>query len=266
MGLKPLQKALQIESIDQDLRNALWTAIDIAVWSEFDRGHASAVRQVLKTVWLLFFKHPLDRNPAPDICIHHIRSYLFECRWNEVYDLVEFLLEHGKTFTGALLRECNSALERENAGYRIVGTEITPITNPIEMEAVESAYQSGFAGVDIHIKRAVELLSDRKAPDYRNAIKEAVSAVESACRIVSNNEKSTLGEALKRISEKHPIHPAMEKGMSALYGFTNDAGGIRHSLLAESTVSFTDAKFMVIACSAFVNYLAGKMSDLGSKS
>src|SRR6185503_4103864 len=102
-----------------------------------------------------------------------------------------------------MTRECNLAMERENAGYRIVGRQITPITNQAEMAAVETAYQSGLAGVNIHIKRAIELLSDRKSPDYRNAIKEAVSAVESACRVVSNDEKATLGEALKSIRGKH---------------------------------------------------------------
>jgi hypothetical protein len=42
--------------------------------------------------------------------------------------------------------------------------------------------------------------------------------------------------------------------------------GIRHSLLDNaSTVTFTDAKFMLVTCSAFVNYVKGKVAELGIK-
>jgi hypothetical protein len=34
-------------------------------------------------------------------------------------------------------------------------------------------------------------------------------------------------------------------------------------LLEESTVDFDDAKFMLVSCSAFVNYLAAKSSKAG---
>jgi hypothetical protein len=36
---------------------------------------------------------------------------------------------------------------------------------------------------------------------------------------------------------------------------TSGANGIRHALLEESDLSFEDAKFMLVACAAFVNYL-----------
>lgn len=255
--------------MDSDLRNGLWSAIDIAVWSH--RGPhcnlglkwvAAPIRDILQTAWISFLKQPLDKQSQKDGGLAELRAHFFGKPWNEAYDFIEFMLEHAMLFQAALVQECNAVLERENAGYRIIGQEITPITNTAEMETVETAFHSGLAGVDIHIKRAVELLSDRKAPDYRNAIKEAVSAVESACRVVSKDEKATLGQALTRISDENAIHPALKKAFSALYGYTSDKGGIRHSLLEESTVTFTDAKFMVIACSAFVNYLAGKVAGL----
>ena len=45
-----------------------------------------------------------------------------------------------------------------------------------------------------------------------------------------------------------------------LYAYTNDKRtGIRHALIENTEVpSFEEAKFMIVACSAFVNYIEGK--------
>ena len=48
-----------------------------------------------------------------------------------------------------------------------------------------------------------------------------------------------------------------------LYGYTSDADGIRHALLDESDLDFEDAKFMLVSCSAFTNYLKGKAIKAG---
>jgi hypothetical protein len=56
---------------------------------------------------------------------------------------------------------------------------------------------------------------------------------------------------------------AIKKSFSALYGYTSDADGIRHAMLDEASLTFTDAKYMLIACTAFINYVLGKAADLG---
>jgi len=53
----------------------------------------------------------------------------------------------------------------------------------------------------------------------------------------------------------HVLHGGLKNGYGNLYGYTNDANGIRHSLLAESNLTQADAKYFLISCSAFVNYL-----------
>ena len=117
-----------------------------------------------------------------------------------------------------------------------------------------------FKTVQIHLRRALELFSDRNNPDYRNSIKEFISAIESFCIIFTGNSKATLEQALKEIEKNHELHPALKNSFSSLYGYTSDSNGIRHSLLDESTLSQEDAKFILVACSAFVNYLSLKTS------
>ena len=59
------------------------------------------------------------------------------------------------------------------------------------------------------------------------------------------------------------IHEAMKKSFSSLYGYTSDEGGIRHCEgMFESNVTFEEAKFMVVSCSAFVNYLIAEYGKI----
>lgn len=84
------------------------------------------------------------------------------------------------------------------------------------------------------------------------------------CNLITGN-RDTLGEALKKVEGKVAIHAALKKGFSNIYGYTSDASGIRHALLDESNLDFEDAKYMLISCSAFVNYLASKSAKAGIK-
>ena len=46
------------------------------------------------------------------------------------------------------------------------------------------------------------------------------------------------------------------KAFNMLYGYTSDANGIRHAgNIGGPSSTFEEAKFMLVSCSAFVNYL-----------
>ena len=76
--------------------------------------------------------------------------------------------------------------------------------------------------------------------------------------LLAGDKNATLGQALKKVKEKTGLHPALEKSFSSLYGYTSCSDGIRHALLDESNLNFDDAKFFIVSCSAFVNYLISK--------
>ena len=50
-----------------------------------------------------------------------------------------------------------------------------------------------------------------------------------------------------------------------MYGYSCDAEGISHALMDEPNLAFEDAKFMLVACAAFVNYLKAKAAKAGTK-
>ncbi|MBI2817655.1 MAG: hypothetical protein HYX72_12020 [Acidobacteria bacterium] len=93
--------------------------------------------------------------------------------------------------------------------------------------------------------------------------KESISAVEALCKLITNKHKATLGDALKELEKKLPMHQAFKNALNNLYGYTSDAEGIRHALLDESKLTPDDGKFMLVLCSAFVNYVTAVASKAG---
>lgn len=160
--------------------------------------------------------------------------------------------------TNKLAEDTNSILEEELAGYRCINNIFVPITDKNEiMEIGGAMHDSPFQAVHIHLNQALKLLSI-KNPDYRNSIKESISAVESTAREICGKPTATLGEALKILEKDNDLHPALKSGFSAIYGYTSDGDGIRHALMDKSNLDLADAKYFLVSCSAFINYLKTK--------
>jgi hypothetical protein len=260
-GLKPIKTSIQIDSMDNDLRNKLWNGLSLHVWDSVDWQNWSRrnIGVLVRRIWHSYFKLPLDEVPQHwTKALTQIRQYFFECPWNEVYDLLEFIaLQYEEGYNedkiGSLIEFENNVLENEVSAYRFVDRRITQITSEVEIAEIEEALAGPLKPVNAHLRRALDLLADKKTPDYRNSIKESISAVEAVCKLISKNGKASLGEALKAL--KDDLHPALRKSFDALYGYTSDEQGVRHALLDESKLNFADAKFMLVSCSAFINYL-----------
>jgi len=274
-GITPVKCELQIKDMDADLRCKVWNAFQIQYWDRVRSDELTSATNIeisiyLKRLWHEYFKRPLDTLPYSwQKAYAELRAYFFSCAWNEVYDFIEFTAKrHADNYaTERFIAGCNVVLEEELSGYRFVGRQIAPITSEEAIATIEQALQPvhGLQPVTVHLRQALSLFSDRKQPDYRNSIKEAISAVEAACRLVARNPKATLGEALKVLAPRVPVHPALSGAFEKLYGYTSDANGIRHALLDESNLEQEDALFMLVSCSAFINYLTAKCARAGIK-
>ena len=153
-------------------------------------------------------------------------------------------------------------MEREVSAYRFVNGLISRITDETEIAEIDRALEGPRDPVRTHLRRALELLSDRESPDYRNSIKESISAVESLVATVVG-EKGTLGQLLKKLEDDISLHPALKAAFSSLYGYTSDEDGIRHAILESDKVFFEDAKFFLVTCSAFANFVEVKVATEG---
>ncbi|MCL4369879.1 MAG: hypothetical protein M1380_03080 [Chloroflexi bacterium] len=273
-GFERTKQTLQLGSMDDDLRNGLWNALVQLCWPRvapsnvfmaYEYTRCAYAQAVLIPLWRDFFKRPLDLMPSDwSAAYGELRTYFFGCPWNKAYDFVEFIAAHDNspTMKAGFMGQCNAVLKQELSGYRFIGNVIAPITSGEQIASVEAAFARTMplTPVHTHLETALRRLSDRKNPDYRNSVKESISAVESLCRLIAGTPKATLGAALERVEKTVPMHGALRVGFDKLYSYTNDADGIRHSLMEESTLDFEDAQFMLVSCSAFVSYLMQKCS------
>lgn len=270
-GYKP-EKEIQYESISDALRIRIW---NLFYQAELQAGGLGSKRisqaiNGLPTVEAIIadklgFNVGLTaRGLTPQALIE--KYILKEAAWYEVYDFIEVYLDCIEAEKrNERIAQCNDLLEEEKAAYRIINGKVTPITNKSEMQTVEQAMNTVYDSVNQHLQKALKLYADRKNPDYENSIKEAICAVESMCCIITglSGANATLGKALKKLEESGVhIHQAMVNGFSSLYGYTSDEDGIRHGGIDFKNAPAEDAKYMLVSCSAFVNYLIEKWSKV----
>ena len=186
--------------------------------------------------------------------IQYWDEYLVEIRGYEYYDSYNC-----KYVNYSLFQMTNEYFEKEYVGYRFVDGIIVPISDKNEVEEIEETLGCKYEVVRNHISKANILLADREKPDYENSIKESISAVEAICEILTGikGKEATLGNMLKKLEKSGVvIHSGLRSAFNTLYGYTSDANGIRHAGdIGGKSSTFAEAKFMLVSCCAFVNYL-----------
>jgi len=263
-GHAPKPSPLRQDEISSELRNALWNTFLREFGRFFRQDDLPALtgdawtregREFCLLLFDDFLRMPVDTiSLDPGLALGGLREQYFSAEWYWVYDLIEWLSQYASPQWETRV---NSALQRELAPYRLIAGVATPITTEEEIQCVEQATTETASPVSRHVRQALLCMSDRQNPDFRNSIKESISAVEAAVREATGQSKATLGDALKRLD----LHPALKQAFLKLYGYTSDEDGIRHALSdSELTLTVDDARYFLVSCSAFANYLTTKFS------
>lgn len=268
-GIKHFSDIVQVNSLNERTRNKIYTATE-DIFALMDKYNERLQNCFIEFIYEELFS--LTKRDIPTI--YGYSAYSHTSVFNEIYniintenysDVLTFIEGVIKGFsiidedTGNMLnlesRYTNiisNIFKTENVNYRIVNGIVTDLLNEETIKGIEETLENPYTVVANHYSKALELLY--KTKDYDNSIKESISSVEAICQILTVNDKATLGDALKLLKDK--IHPAMKSAFEKLYGYTSDANGIRHSNgLGEGNSTFEEAKYMLISCSAFVNYL-----------
>lgn len=280
-GMGSCNTQMQIDDLDDRTRNILCNCISKSLEDEYSKHDSFGYQTKYKEedfLCQMVFTYALGLKI--DVTKHHFISELLSvidkifsnAPYNEVFDLIEVICkfrynQYAKERLHEFCDLLNIILENEYVGYRLIGEKFVPITDKNEIESIEDACNNKFEGTRAHIKKAVGFIADRERKDYKNCIKESISAVESICSIIVGDAGTTLGKALKRLKDNGlDIHPSLEMAFSKLYGYTCDKDGVRHAEgMFESEVTFEEAKFMLVSCSAFVNYLTANYGKVEGK-
>ena len=263
---------MQVTQFDVRTRTALISTTR-SLFSDFE--FTSYSNSGKDNTWQLIFKEILSNVYAMEVdwnrvyesdkVIGMICETIREDSYHAVLTVIEFFANVVSScftaFFHSPIERFNIVFEREYVGYRFVGSHITPITNSTEVSEISEAAASPYKEVNSHLEKSIKYLSDRTAPDYENSIKESISAVERMCSIIIG-KSTTLGDALKQLEKSGlEINSAMKAAFQQLYGYTCEGSAIRHAgKIGGPGSTFEEAKFMLVSCSAFVNYLIGVLS------
>ncbi len=287
-GIKTVNAEIQLKEFDQRTRVQLQNMISL-LYSEVYQGDLyysrAHIQDYLQFVLGNIYSESIDvrKKYNDDIVLGMINETILQDEYDDVLTLIEAIIQYWdqylidtqghfyyniytKTYKNrSIYEKVNNYFVRECIGYRFVDGIIVPISDTYEVNALEEALYNRYEPVYQHLSKANKLLADRDKPDYENSIKESISAVEAICEIITGikGKEATLGTMLKKLEENGvEIHQALKSAFSTLYGYTSDANGIRHAGdIGGKSSTFEEAKFMLVSCSAFINYLTALSAD-----
>lgn len=273
-GIKPLNREVQLRSLDEHTRTAIANMIhrlfnhvfnDLQNYEILKEG---SIQDFVEFVYSKLYSVVVPQSGVADLAQFWkiVDSTVLKEDYDDVLTLVEGIAQYLNQSYQKTFNVFNVLFEEEYVGYRFIGDILSPISNEIEVQEITNALESPFSATTAHIAKANSLLSNRQNPDYANSIKESICAVEALCKIVTNEHgaSATLGKMIKKLSERGiNIQPALSAAFEKLYGYTSGANGIRHAGdIGGPDSTFEEARFMLVICSAFINYVKGNLAKI----
>ena len=263
-GYTKIRNTFQLNDIDSRLKRRIWNVIrddyfDLIQVSDYK--HSISFQADFDIFNKLYDEYlGLDIKPEKNIdnLKESLKEYYDSLLWYKVYDFIEALVyyHYNDKITKQFKKNINLVLEYEMSAYRFINDCIAPIVEDVEIQEIEDVFNSKYDSVKGHLSKALEHLSDRESPDYQNSIKESITAVETIAKIITGKE-TDLSSCLKQMNLD--LNKQFTTGMNNIYGWTCKEDGIRHGHTGEELkTGFDEAKYMLVSCSAFINYLISK--------
>jgi len=268
MGIEE-QPIVLIEELHDGLRTAFWNLFHLRFIEKYHalRGDAGAYRErerydaYFRSLYMTFDLE-VDKYNETEF-FELIKSEFLSADYFEIFQLLEDIIKLCKTYQPPKAQEfldgIQNAFEKWNSPYRFHKGEIIPISNQEEIEELRNvelnAIELHLESVEKHLLQAIKHLKPNG--DLRNSIKESFLMVESVARLIAPKTNS-LGDALNKLDKAKKINPVLKAGFEKMYGYSNGPDGIRHALMEKEDLSMEDARYFLISCSAFTNYLFEK--------
>jgi hypothetical protein len=138
----------------------------------------------------------------------------------------------------------------QQRGPRLVGPSVTGPLFDISDFLVGARFRASAQ----QFKKAVAFLNEER-PDYENAIKEAVGAVESRARQMTG--EATLGRASDELARCGLVPRSLAKLQTALNDYRNSMPAVGHGGVEPADTEALEARAMVNSCAAALLYLLG---------
>lgn len=266
-GAEPLPAQLNLGEISKELRARLWKVLYNSI-----RGQIDHHNELFSSWFVVLHDFYVERkfmmadeiSANGDWNLSQIKRIISSGDYVAVFGFLQFVIRH-ENCPYEFADRIEAELQEARAAYRLIGGRtIMPIVSETDQSTIKRALadlsETEFKGARAHLISAGAKLT---TGEYSASIRESIHAVESVARMLSTS--GSLSDALAKLEKHSAIHGGLKSGFNAIYGYTSDEKGIRHSLLNEpqSRVDEADALFMIGACSAFISYLLQKVRISG---
>lgn len=195
--------------------------------------------------------------------------------WYHFYDVVEHVgqqlirqqsddpfSELPQEFSFEIYRErVNRVFEDADIGWRLAPdgslVRFRPAALERRMNATEADLTDDFEPARAHYRKAVRYLYERPL-DPENSVKEIVSAVESAARVLYPGS-STLGTAVKAMRAEARLPAGLVSTIEKYYAFASGAPAVRHGSPHKSTLRLEEAELSLHIGIAIIRYLVSRV-------
>ncbi len=200
--------------------------------------------------------------------------------WDRIYDFCERLHNHLASATGYFWNDEFQEKESKNEVQSFIAEELQRL---FEEEGLAFEFNQGLVRrrgrkhtVDVttraqvvlgdqrlvsarkHYDKAMGFFRNPSKPDFENAVKEAVCAVEAAGKALFPESKAaTLGDLTKWFSSNKdvPIPKALVQTISGIYAYRSGGDGVGHGGSVGGVATAEVAEYVLAVCASQVIYL-----------
>lgn len=151
---------------------------------------------------------------------------------------LESAVRRGGMRTGAGGR-IDTAKERAKAQFRnyLALTRLSQRSRVLRLEELLGAPR--YAGILKNWRAAAELTTG----DPNGAVREAVSALEGAAKLLTRRKTATLGDVIKQLRASGAIAPLLLDAMEKVWAFANATPGVRHGSAVPADILQAELQF-----------------------
>ncbi len=215
----------------------------------------------------------LQRRPDPNNWseVPNVRDEVYNnvmsCKWFRVYDICEaahrYLRQEGlgvrdseREPADEFTERLNECFEEHGIGWQMVnGQIVTRGSEEFErtvQEAVGRVQEAGYTTLKKELEEARKDLSRRPEPDITGCVQHCMAALECTARLVSGDERATLGEVIQRHAAQIGIPSPLDKAIEKMWGYASEKA--RHS--SENRVpTREEAELLLNISAALISYL-----------
>lgn len=270
-GLRPTSEGLMYEDVPMTARIGLYHLIEVH-FDQWDKETNVAYLELYKRICVAL-RIPRDRGASTSrIASVRIERLCNSCLWWQFYDICEVVLNMLHTeryYVGDwkdFAIEVNALFREEQLGFELKGGKIEKVGSGfIDAQVKEVRYllkEPEFKGADQQFEKAIRALNVRPSPDKENCIKDAIGAIESVVRIITNNEKAMLNDVIHNSVRRGVIPKPLDQTFIKLYAYRGNEPGVAHGAVGESTVTIDEAELVLAMSAAMIIYLVKKRAQL----